>query len=79
MLAKKTSKNQITLPKRIVDSLPGTDYFDVSLEAGRIVLRPVLIRGLDQDLQEIRDKVRRLGMGASDVAAAVRWARRRDR
>jgi hypothetical protein len=29
MLAKKTSKNQITLPKAIADRFPGVDYFDV--------------------------------------------------
>jgi hypothetical protein len=29
MLAKKTSKNQITLPKAIVQQIPATDYFDV--------------------------------------------------
>ncbi len=33
MLAKKTVKNQITLPKSIVDRLPKTDYFEVSLRS----------------------------------------------
>ena len=41
MLTKKTSKNQITLPKRIVDQFPAVDYFEVTAESGRIVLRPV--------------------------------------
>ncbi len=43
MLAKKTVKNQITLPKAIVDRLPKTDYFEVSLRSEEILLRPVVI------------------------------------
>ncbi len=43
MLAKKTVKNQITLPKSIVDRLPKTDYFEVSLRGEEILLRPVVI------------------------------------
>jgi len=42
MLAKKTAKNQITLPKSIVDRLPKTDYFEVSLRGEEILLRPVV-------------------------------------
>ena len=34
MLAKKTSKNQLTLPKEVADKFPGTDYFDVRVEGG---------------------------------------------
>ena len=41
MLAKKTSKNQITLPKAIVCHFPDIEYFDVREEEGRIVLVPV--------------------------------------
>lgn len=41
MLAKLTSKNQITLPKAAVSSVDETDYFDVTVENGRIVLTPV--------------------------------------
>ena len=29
MLAKKTSKNQITLPKEIASKFQGVDYFDI--------------------------------------------------
>ena len=32
MIAKKTSKNQLTLPKKIVDRFPDVDYFDVRVE-----------------------------------------------
>ncbi len=34
MLAKITSKNQLTLPKAIVKEFPGTDYFDVQAKRG---------------------------------------------
>jgi hypothetical protein len=43
MLAKKTVKNQMTLPKAIVERLPKTDYFEVSLRGEEICLRPVVI------------------------------------
>lgn len=36
MLAKKTSKNQITLPKEAVQQFPGIDYFEVSVENDKI-------------------------------------------
>ncbi len=38
MLAKKSSKNQITLPKAIVASFEDVDYFDVTTQNGRIIL-----------------------------------------
>lgn len=41
MVSKKTSKNRITLPKETVSQFPGSEYFDVTAEDGRIVLRPV--------------------------------------
>ena len=71
MLAKRTSKNQITLPKPVVDQFPGAEYFDVQVERGRIVLRPVQIDQLDQ----VRVKLDQLGIRPKDVATAVEWAR----
>jgi len=41
MLAKKTVKNQLTLPKEIVDLFPDTEAFDVQIEKGRIILKPI--------------------------------------
>ena len=32
MLAKLTSKNQITIPKKIIDEIPDVRYFDVELK-----------------------------------------------
>ncbi|MBF0566475.1 MAG: AbrB/MazE/SpoVT family DNA-binding domain-containing protein, partial [Nitrospirae bacterium] len=41
MLAKKTSKNQLTLPKEIAKDFAETEYFDVSVKDSKIVLKPV--------------------------------------
>lgn len=40
MLAKRTSKNQVTLPKAIVQCIGEADDYDGTVEGGRIVLRP---------------------------------------
>ena len=79
MLAKKTSKNQLTLPKEVADKFPGTDYFDVRVTRRVIELRPVRIEPEEGgvDLARIREKIKRLGVTSDDVATAVRWARRR--
>ncbi len=77
MLAKKTSKNQLTLPKEIVKSFPDTEYFDVSVKDRKIVLLPVKITPVDATLEGIREKMQRLGITRKDVSAAVKWARKR--
>ena len=79
MLAKKTAKNQVTLPKEIADRFPDTVYFDVRVEGRTITLRPARIEteGEGQGLARIREKVRRLGVTGKDVAAAIRWARKK--
>ena len=73
MLAKITSKNQITIPKKIIDQIPDVNYFDVELKGGTILLRP--LRLYDTDLEEIRRKVKKLGLKQDSVAEAIRWAR----
>ncbi len=72
MLAKKTVKNQITLPKKIVDAFPGTDYFDVRIENGKIVLNPVQ----PGQVEQVRDKLATLGIAEQDIEYAVSWARK---
>jgi len=71
VLAKKTSKNQLTLPKVIVDHFPGVDYFDVREDGDRIVLVPLRPNRADA----VRDKLEEIGITEADVEAAVRWAR----
>jgi hypothetical protein len=73
MLAKLTSKNQITLPKAAVSQVAPADYFEVAIEGGRIVLTPVKL----QKAGAVRDKLAALGLTESDVTDAVAWARRR--
>ena len=71
MLAKLTSKNQITLPKAIIQQVESTEYFSVTLEDGRIVLTPMHVRPADA----VRNKLAALGITETDVEDAVRWAR----
>jgi len=71
MLAKITSKNQLTLPKAAVAAVGAAEYFDVEVRQGQIVLTPVRIQRGDA----VRAKLTELGLGEADVAAAVRWAR----
>jgi len=72
MLAKLTSKNQITLPKAAVAGIEAAEYFDVSIENGRIVLTPVRV----QRAQAVREKLEQLGITEQDIEDAVAWARR---
>ena len=71
MLAKLTSKNQLTLPKSVVQSVGAVEYFDVEVREGQIVLTPVRIQRGDA----VRAKLAALGLTQTDVADAVRWAR----
>lgn len=79
MLAKKTSKNQLTLPKEIVREFPDTDYFDVTVKERKIILMPVKITRADMTLEGVRDKLKRLGVTEEDAAEAVKWARKKRR
>jgi hypothetical protein len=79
MLAKKTSKNQVTLPKAIVRQLPDVEYFEVSLRDGEVVLRPVVVSAPGERLKAARAKIKALGLTEKDVETAIRWARGRRR
>ncbi|MAM76918.1 AbrB/MazE/SpoVT family DNA-binding domain-containing protein [uncultured Tistrella sp.] len=72
MLAKLTSKNQLTLPKAVVAAVEGAEYFDVVEENGRIILTPVRINRADA----VRAKLEELNLSETDIADAVAWARR---
>ena len=71
MLAKKTSKNQITLPKAVVSRFGGIDYFDVSTDGESITLRPLRQSRAD----EVRERLVRMGITEDDIRDAVEWAR----
>ena len=75
MLAKLTSKNQLTLPKRALDAL-GTptapSHFEIEVQDGRIILTPARVGSADA----VRRKLAELGITEADVADAVAWARK---
>jgi len=75
MLAKKTSKNQITLPQEAVRRFPGVDYFEVSIDGDRICLMPVKITSAAASLEKVRKKIAALGLSEDDIEDAVAWAR----
>ena len=71
MLAKITSKNQLTLPKSVTQAVGATEYFDVEARAGQIILTPVRIQRSDA----VRAKLAELDLTEADLADAVAWAR----
>lgn len=73
MLTKKTVGNRITLPKEVAARFTGVEYFDVSTDGKRIVLRPLRRSRAD----EVRAQLAKLGIEQADVRAAVAWARKR--
>jgi len=73
MLAKLTSKNQLTLPKSVVGKFPGARYFEVRAEKGRIVLVPARVTSLESAWSKIES----LSITEKDVEDAVRWARKK--
>lgn len=78
MLAKLTTKNQITLPRKIVQEFRDIEYFDAVVQDGRIILAPVRIQTVDATLSGIREKMKKLGITPADVAEAVQWARSKE-
>jgi bifunctional DNA-binding transcriptional regulator/antitoxin component of YhaV-PrlF toxin-antitoxin module len=75
MLAKVTSKNQITLPKAVVSQFPGVEYFEVRAEGEKIILEPVR----RARTHEVWEKLEKLGITEVDVADALKWARKGQR
>lgn len=77
MLCKKTYKNQITLPKKIMEEFEDYKYFDVKASKGKIILEPVKMTSSDKILLEkVRDKIAALGLAPEDIEDAIDWARK---
>lgn len=72
MLAKLTSKNQLTLPKSVTTEVGPVEYFDVVARDGQIILTPVRIQRGDA----VRAKLAELGITGQDVSEAVEWVRK---
>jgi len=75
VLAKKTVKNQITLPRKIADLFPDAEYFDIRAEDGYIILEPLKADRSNQ----VREKLVKLRISENDIADAVAWAREKHR
>lgn len=73
MLAKLTSKNQLTLPKAAVLALEPSEYFEVEVRDGSLVLSPVRIQRADA----VRARLAELDLSLADITDAVNWARKR--
>lgn len=71
MLAKMTTKNQLTLPKSVTAAVGAGEYFDVEVRNGQIVLTPVRIQRADA----VRAKLAELALDERDIDDAVAWAR----
>lgn len=72
MLAKLSSKSQITIPTAIMAQFPDNEYIvDVTVEDGRIVLTPVQATRAD----EVHAQVAERGVTEADVADAVKRER----
>ncbi len=70
-----TTKNQITIPKRVLEKIGAVKYFDVEYREGLVVLKPVTVH--ETDLENIRGKMKKLGLSEDSVDEAMRWARSR--
>ena len=75
MFVKVTSKNQITIPKKIMDKFPGTQYFEIESTGEAVRLKPLTIS--DASLDQIRAKIDQLGLKPASIKEAVKWARKR--
>ena len=71
MLAKITAKNQLTLPKSVIQQIGPSEYFDVQACDGQIVLTPVRIQRSDA----VRTKLAALNLTDADMCSAVAWGR----
>ncbi len=72
MLAKLTSKNQLSLPKAVVNSVGNSEYYDIEVKAGKIILTPVRIQHADA----VREKLKDLKITDKDIKEAIEWARK---
>jgi hypothetical protein len=71
MLAKLTSKNQLTLPRSVTSAVGPAEYFEVEAKDGQIILTPVRIQRADA----VRAKLAALDLTEKDLANAVASAR----
>lgn len=76
MLAKRTYKNQVTIPQAIIKDFPGIEYFDVKKRKNEIVLVPVDIKQNSETLENVRSKIEKLGISQKDISKAIQSVRK---
>jgi len=72
MLAKLTSKNQLTLPKKALTALGPVSHFEIAVDGDRLILTPARLGGLEA----VRRHIEALGITEQDIKDAVAWARK---
>ena len=78
MLCKMTYKNQITLPKKIMENFKDVEYFQAKTEGSKIILEAVQLTTLsDRPVEKVRRKIASLGLTEKDVEDAIAWARKK--
>lgn len=71
MLTKLNAKNQITLPKSLMQAVRVSEYVDVEARGGQLILTPVRFVASNA----VRAKLSELGITEADTTAALDWAR----
>jgi hypothetical protein len=71
VLAKLTSKNQLTLPKQALEGLGPVSHFQVEVDGDRLILTPARIGGLEA----VRRHIAALGITEADIKQAVKEVR----
>ncbi len=66
MLAKKTSKNQVTLPPKALQDIPETDDFDITAQGVVLILRPATVDDPGSRLAVVRQNSKDLGIVPKD-------------
>lgn len=76
-ITKKTSKNQVTIPREIAQKFPDAQYFEIFSRDREIILRPLRVEEPEERLYAIKDNMSRLGIDKRDIDDAIRWARKK--
>ena len=78
MLCKRTYKNQITLPKKIMEDFKDVEYFQAKAERGKIILEPIeMIPLSERPVEKVRKKIAALGLTEKDIEEAIAWVRKK--
>lgn len=71
MIAKLTSKNQLTIPGGVLRTLGAERLFEIEVQGARLVLTPVRVQRSDA----VRADLAALQLTEYMIAEAIQWAR----